>query len=65
MKKQILSFALVATLISSIAMGCSSQKDAGSGADSTATDSTATVTTPTTTDTTKTDTVVTDTTKKP
>lgn len=37
MKKQILSFALVATMIGSIAAGCSSEKKA-SGSDSTATD---------------------------
>lgn len=63
MKKQILSFALVATMIGSIAAGCSSEKKAGTG-DSTSTDSTA-VTTPAATDTMKKDTTVTDTTKKP
>ena len=67
MKKHILSFALVATMVGSIAMGCSSEKAAGSGSDSTKTDSTATLSTPTTTpDTTvKTDTTAKDTTKKP
>jgi hypothetical protein len=66
MKKHILSFALVATMIGSIAMGCSSEKAAGSGSDSTATDSTATMSTPTTTTdtTTKTDTTARDTSKK-
>ena len=66
MKKHILSFALVATLIGSMAMGCSSEKAAGSGSDSTATDSTATMATPAPADTTmKTDTMTKDTTKKP
>ena len=62
MKKQILIFALVATVIGSIATGCSSEKKTGTG-DSTSTDSTA-VTAPAA-DTTKTDTATTDTTKKP
>jgi hypothetical protein len=71
MKKHILSFALVATIIGSISMGCGSEKAAGgSGSDSTKTDSTATMTnpaptTPTTpTDTTKRDTTTRDTSKK-
>ncbi|MBD1392101.1 hypothetical protein [Mucilaginibacter glaciei] len=66
MKKQMLSFALVATMIGSVAMGCSSEKAAGSGSDSTKTDSTATMSTPTTTptDTAKKDTMTRDTTKK-
>jgi hypothetical protein len=68
MKKQILGFALVATMIGSISMGCGSEKSAGSGSDSTATDSTATMATPTTTtptDTMRKDTMMKDTTKKP
>jgi hypothetical protein len=66
MKKHILSFALVATMIGTIATGCSSEKAAGSGSDSTATDSTATMATPstTTTDSAKTDTASRDTSKK-
>lgn len=61
MKKHILSIALVATMIGSIAAGCSSEKKAG-GSDSTSVD-TAKMTTP---DTTRTDTgkMTTDTTKK-
>jgi ABC-type glycerol-3-phosphate transport system substrate-binding protein len=64
MKKHILSFALVATMIGSIAAGCSSEKA------TTSTDTTATVTDtsatppPVTTDTTK-KTLPVDTTKKP
>jgi hypothetical protein len=68
MKKHILSFALVATIIGSISMGCGSEKAAGgSGSDTTKTDSTATMTTPaptTPTDTTKRDTTTRDTSKK-
>jgi hypothetical protein len=63
MKKHILSFALVATIIGSIAVGCSSQKKAG-GSDSTSKDTTKVITP----DTTKKDTgkmTPTDTTKKP
>ena len=63
MKKQILSFALVATMIGSIAAGCSSEKKTGSS-DSTQTDSAAAVA-PASTDTVKTDTTIKDTTKKP
>lgn len=69
MKKHILSFAIVATMIGSIAAGCGSEKKA-SGSDSTSTD-TAKMTTPAATDTTKKDTTkttapaATDTTKKP
>ncbi|MES2064947.1 MAG: coproporphyrinogen III oxidase [Bacteroidota bacterium] len=65
MKKHILSFALVATMVGSIAAGCSSTKSTD-GSDSTKTDSTATVT-PAATDSTssKTDTTKQDTTKKP
>lgn len=66
MKKHILSFALVATMVGSIAAGCSSTKSTD-GSDSTKTDSTAAVApTPATTDSTssKTDTVKKDTTKK-
>ncbi|MFD0764924.1 hypothetical protein ACFQZI_08660 [Mucilaginibacter lutimaris] len=65
MKKQILSFALVATMIGSIAAGCSSEKKTG-GSDSTQTDSAAAVAPASTTDTAaKADTTVKDTTKKP
>ena len=71
MKKHILSFALVATMVGSIAAGCSSTKSTD-GSDSTKTDSTATVapaatdSTSSKTDTTaKTDTAKKDTTKKP
>jgi len=67
MKKHILSFALVATMVGSIAAGCSSTKSTD-GSDSTKTDSTASVAPPAaTTDSTssKTDTVKKDTTKKP
>lgn len=64
MKKQILSVALVATIIGSVAMGCSSEKAAGSGSDSTKMDSAATMTTPAATDTMKKDTMTRDTTKK-
>ncbi|MEO6523445.1 MAG: hypothetical protein ABIN91_17305 [Mucilaginibacter sp.] len=61
MKKQILSFALVATMLGSIAAGCSSTQKAN-GADSTTTvkDSSSTMTT----DTMKKDTVKKDTTTK-
>lgn len=67
MKKQILSLALVATMIGAIATGCSSEKKAGSGSDSTKVDSTSTTAPAATgTDTTaKQDTTKTDTTKKP
>ena len=58
MKKQILSFALVATMIGSLAVGCSSEKKAGTS------DSTSTDTSKMTTDTSKKDTAKTDTTKK-
>ena len=65
MKKHILSFALVATMVSSIAMSCSSEKKAGSSADSTIKDSTSVTTTTTTpADTMKKDTMTRDTTKK-
>lgn len=40
MKKQILSFAVVAMMIGGIATGCSSEKKAGDGSDSTKMDST-------------------------
>ena len=40
MKKHLLSSALMATIIGSIAAGCSSQKSASSSSDSTTTDST-------------------------
>ncbi|MGY4536587.1 hypothetical protein ACVW0P_000994 [Mucilaginibacter sp. UYNi724] len=63
MKKQVLSFALVATMIGSIAAGCSSEKKTGSS-DSTKTDSAAAVAPASTTDTAKTDTAVKDTAKK-
>lgn len=64
MKKQVLSFALVATMVSSIVAGCSSEKKTGTG-DSTSTDSSAAVAPASTTDTAKTDTAVKDTAKKP
>lgn len=65
MKKHILSFALIATMVGSIAMGCSSEKKTGGSADSTKTDSTVTTTTTTTpADTMKKDTMTRDTTKK-
>ncbi|WP_133300153.1 hypothetical protein [Mucilaginibacter terrenus] len=66
MKKQILSFALVAAMIGGLAAGCSSEKAAGSGSDSTKTDSTATMSTPATTSdsTVKSDTTTRDTSKK-
>jgi hypothetical protein len=64
MKKHILGFALVATIIGSISMGCGSEKAAGgSGSDSTKTDTTA-VTAPATTPTTPTDTAKKDTTTR-
>ncbi|RYU92318.1 hypothetical protein EWM62_02460 [Mucilaginibacter terrigena] len=63
MKKQFLSFALVATMIGSIAASCSSEKKTG-GSDSTMTDSTATMATPAATDSTKTDSMARDTTTK-
>jgi hypothetical protein len=59
MKKQILSFALVAAMIGTIATSCSSEKKAGDGSDSTKMDSTsqsAPTQLPASTDTTKTDT---------
>jgi hypothetical protein len=67
MKKQILSLALVATMVGAIASGCgSAEKAAGSGSDSTKVDSAATSTTaPAATDTAKKDTTKTDTAKKP
>ena len=40
MKKQFLSFALVAAMIGAIATSCSSEKKAGDGSDSTKMDST-------------------------
>ena len=61
MKKHILSFALIATMIGSIAMSCNSQKKA-SGTDST---TTVTDTSKSTTDTAKRDTLKKDTTRKP
>ncbi|MBB5394460.1 MULTISPECIES: hypothetical protein [unclassified Mucilaginibacter] len=68
MKKQFLSFALVATMIGSIAAGCSSEKKTG-GSDSTMTDSTATMATPAPDsakmDTMRKDTTTKDTTTKP
>jgi uncharacterized protein YceK len=66
MKKQILSLALVATMVGAIASGCGSAEKAAGGSDSTKVDSTATTTTaPAATDTAKKDTTKTDTTKKP
>jgi hypothetical protein len=62
MKKNILSFALIAAIIGSIAAGCGSQKSATTGSDSTKKDTTK-VTTPA--PTTPTDTAKKDTTKKP
>ncbi|WDF80572.1 coproporphyrinogen III oxidase [Mucilaginibacter sp. KACC 22773] len=65
MKKQILSFALVAAMVTALAIGCSSTKDASKGADSTKMDSTSTTTpAPAATDTAKTDTTKKDTSKK-
>lgn len=67
MKKHILSFALVATMIGAIATGCSSEKKASDGSDTTKTDSGAMMSTPTDTtkaDTMKKDTMTRDTTKK-
>lgn len=65
MKKQILSLALVATMIGAITSGCSSAKDAKSGSDSTKMDSASTTTpAPAATDTAKTDTMKKDTAKK-
>ncbi len=64
MKKQFLSFALVAAIIGAIATGCSSEKKAGDGSDTTKMDSTSQSTpAPAATDTTKTDTTKKDTTK--
>ena len=64
MKKQILSLALVTAMVTAIASGCSSTKDA-SGSDSTKMDSTSTTTpAPAATDTAKTDTAKKDTSKK-
>ena len=67
MKKQIFSFALVATMIGSIAAGCSSEKSATSSADSTRkADSMAKMSAPPKADTTmKSDTMRHDTTKTP
>jgi hypothetical protein len=62
MKKQFLSFALVAAMIGAIATSCSSEKKAGDGSDSTKMDSTS-QSAPAATDTAKTDTAKTDTTK--
>ncbi|AMR33032.1 hypothetical protein A0256_17205 [Mucilaginibacter sp. PAMC 26640] len=67
MKKQMLSFALVATMIGSIAAGCSSEKKAGSGTDSTSTDSSSMMAKPDSSamqDTSKADTTTRDTSKK-
>ncbi|WP_143822046.1 hypothetical protein [Mucilaginibacter pedocola] len=66
MKKQILSFALVATIVGAVAAGCGSEKKAGDGTDTTKTDSAAVMSTPSTTpaDTMKKDTMTRDTTKK-
>jgi len=65
MKKQILSFALVATMVGAMVSGCgSAEKAASTGSDSTKVDS-ATTTAPAATDTAKKDTTKTDTTKKP
>ncbi|EHQ30228.1 hypothetical protein [Mucilaginibacter paludis] len=63
MKKKILSFALVTAMIGSIAVGCSSTKNAG-GTDSTTVKDSGMSTTPAVTDTAKKDTTKTDTTKK-
>ncbi|WPV01872.1 hypothetical protein SNE26_08810 [Mucilaginibacter sp. cycad4] len=62
MKKQFLSFALVAAMIGAIATSCSSEKKAGDGSDSTKMDSTS-APAPAATDTAKTDTAKKDTTK--
>jgi hypothetical protein len=62
MKKQFLSFALVAAMIGTIAASCSSEKKAGDGSDTTKMDSTS-QSAPAATDTTKTDTTKKDTTK--
>lgn len=51
MKKKILGFALVATMVGSIAAGCGSGKEAGTS-DSTTVDSGSTTTPPASTDTT-------------
>ena len=65
MKKQILSMALVATMVGAIAAGCSSEKKAG-GSDSTSTDTSKMATPAATTDSTaKPDTAKKDTTTKP
>ena len=65
MKKQILSLALVATMVTAIATGCGAAKDASSGSDSTKMDSASTATpAPATTDTAKKDTAKKDTAKK-
>ena len=65
MKKHFLSFALVATMVGSIAAGCSSTKSTD-GSDSTKTDSTATMASPAASDSSaaQTDTGKKDTTKK-
>jgi hypothetical protein len=64
MKKQILNLALVATMVGAIATGCSSEKKANSGSDSTKMDSASTTPPAATTDTAKTDTMKKDTAKK-
>lgn len=65
MKKQILSVALVASMIGAIATGCSSEKKAASGSDSTKVDSASTTTpAPAAADTMKKDTAKKDTAKK-
>jgi hypothetical protein len=63
MKKHILSFALVATMVGSVAAGCSSTKSTD-GSDSTKTDSAAAVAPAVPNSTMKTDTAKKDTTKK-
>ncbi|WP_162996396.1 hypothetical protein [Mucilaginibacter celer] len=64
MKKQILSFALVAAMIGGIATGCSSEKKAGDGSDTTKMDTASQSTpAPAATDTAKKDTSKKDTTK--
>ncbi|PWK79310.1 hypothetical protein LX99_01767 [Mucilaginibacter oryzae] len=62
MKKQFLSFALVAAMIGAVATGCSSEKKAGDGSDTTKMDSTS-QSAPAGADTMKTDTTKKDTTK--
>jgi hypothetical protein len=65
MKKHMISLVLVAAIIGSIAAGCSSQKNAAAGSDSTAVKDTTKVSTPATAtpDTTKKDTMKKDTAK--